>query len=71
LFKPAALLERGQQYRVTVAATAQNADGEPLAEPIQFDFSTLGFFNVTSVQPAPRFDRRGPNSAVTVISTAP
>ena len=71
VFQPAVLLERGQQYRVTVAATAQNADGEPLADPIQFDFSTLGFFNVTSVQPAPDSTDVALNSAVTVIFDRP
>lgn len=71
VFQPATLLERGQQYRVTVAQTARNADGEPLVEPIRFDFSTLGFLNVTSVQPAPDMTDVALNSPVTVIFDRP
>lgn len=71
VFKPTARLERGQQYRVTVAKTAQNANGEPLLEPIQFDFSTLGFLNVTSVQPAPDSTDVALDSVVTVIFDRP
>ncbi len=50
-FTPAKKLERGTRYQVTIAATARNAEGLALDEPVAFDFSTTGLLEVSQVQP--------------------
>ncbi len=68
---PAEDLPRGQHYQVTVAETARNVEGEVLAEPISFEFDTVGFLSVSQVMPAPDTEELDPDTAVTVVFDRP
>jgi uncharacterized protein YfaS (alpha-2-macroglobulin family) len=70
-FAPSSALERGKRYRVTVAATATNAEGLALEEAATFDFSTVGFLAVSQVQPTPGTDELSPDMIVTVVFNRP
>ncbi len=70
-FAPERQWERGRRYRVTVAATARNAEGTPMEEAISFDFSTVGFLTVSAVQPTPGVTEVPPDTAVTVVFNRP
>ncbi|MGQ9784983.1 MAG: Ig-like domain-containing protein, partial [Anaerolineae bacterium] len=52
-FKPDVPLERAMRYVVTLAKEARSAAGVPLAEPLSFRFNTVGYLEVSTVQPAP------------------
>jgi len=64
-------LGRGVRYRVTVAETAKNLEGTPLAEPITFDLSAVGYLEVSQVMPAPGSDELDPDTVVTVVFNRP
>jgi len=70
-FAPAAALQRGARYRVTVAASARNAEGKPLEEPAVFNLSTVGYLAVTEVQPVPGADEIDPDTTLTVVFNRP
>jgi len=71
VFDPQETLKRGAHYRVTVGESARNAEGAALREPITFNFQTLGYVEVSEVQPAPRTTGVDPDSAVTVVFNRP
>jgi hypothetical protein len=64
-------LQRGLVYQVTVDDTARNVENTPLEEPIAFEFSTVGYLNVSQVVPAPGSDELDPNTVVTVVFDRP
>ncbi len=70
-FDPRVELERGATYRVTVDATAENAEGKPLEEPASLGFDTVGFLEVSQVMPAPDSDELDPQTVVTVVFNRP
>ncbi len=70
-FTPAGDLARGQRYQVTVAPTAENAEGKPLEDAATFDFSTVGYLEVSEVMPAPGSDELDPDMTVTVVFNRP
>jgi uncharacterized protein YfaS (alpha-2-macroglobulin family) len=70
-FAPDGGLERGARYRVTVADSAKNAEGKPLEEAASFEFSTLGYLEVSQVVPAPGSDELDPDTVVTVVFDRP
>jgi alpha-2-macroglobulin len=70
-FTPAEPLERGAGYEVTVAATARNVEGLPLAEEVRFALTTLGSLAVTQVMPAPDSEDLDPDMVVTVVFDRP
>jgi len=51
-FVPAKSLERGTTYQIELAETATSAAGLPLNRPVSFRIQTVGYLEVTSVQPA-------------------
>ena len=51
-FTPTERMERGLEYRITVAASAKSASGLQLLLPVAYKFKTVGFLEVTSTQPA-------------------
>jgi uncharacterized protein YfaS (alpha-2-macroglobulin family) len=71
VFAPTRELERGQRYQVSVAATAENAEGKPLEEGVTFDFNTVGYLAVSEVMPAPGSDELDPDTVVTVVFDRP
>ncbi len=71
VFTPAEPLARGASYRVSVAQNARNAEGTPLADPVAFNFQTVGHLLVSEVQPAPDSDDIAPDSSVTVVFNRP
>ncbi len=70
-FHPSSALERGTRYRVTVAASAANAEGKALEEAATFDFSTVGYLAVSQVQPSPGASDLSPDMMVTVVFNRP
>jgi len=70
-FVPGSPLERGQGYRVALAATARNAEGAPLAEGVYFDFHAVGFLEVSEVSPSPNATELEPNTVLTVVFNRP
>jgi len=71
LFKPAEPLARGASYRVTVDQSARNAEGMALADPVTFNFQTVGHLVVSEVQPAPDSEDVAPDTSVTVVFNRP
>ncbi len=71
VFTPAEPLTRGASYRVTVDPSARNAEGTPLADPIAFNFQTVGHLLVSEVQPIPDSEDIAPDSSVTVVFNRP
>jgi uncharacterized protein YfaS (alpha-2-macroglobulin family) len=70
-FTPDDDLERAVRYRLTVAGSARNIEGTPLAEPVTFEFSTVGYLAVSQVMPSPDSDELDPDAAVTVAFNRP
>jgi uncharacterized protein YfaS (alpha-2-macroglobulin family) len=68
---PTSALQRGTRYRVTVAATATNAEGKALEEEATFDLGTVGYLDVSEVQPPPGADEINPDTVVTVVFNRP
>lgn len=71
LFRPSQPLERGQRYRVTIAASARSLSGKQPAAPVEFRFNTVGFLEVTSTQPADGNDEMSVDTPITVIFNRP
>ncbi len=70
-FTPTERLERGLEYRITVAASAASASGLRLLQPIAFKFKTVGFLEVTSTQPADGTTGVPVDSAITIAFNRP
>jgi uncharacterized protein YfaS (alpha-2-macroglobulin family) len=71
VFAPQEALVRGKGYRVELAATARNSAGEVLAEGAYFDFNTVGFLQVSEVQPSAGASELDPNTVLTVVFNRP
>ena len=71
VFTPAEPLARGANYRVTVDQNARNAEGTTLADPVTFQFQTVGHLVVSEVQPAPGSADVAPDTSVTVVFNRP
>ncbi|TEU12927.1 MAG: alpha-2-macroglobulin, partial [Anaerolineales bacterium] len=71
VFTPADPLERGESYQVTVAESARSEAGLPLKEPVAFAFRTVGYLEVTDVQPAPDTEEVESDAIVTVLFNRP
>ncbi len=70
-FTPKKQLARATRYQVTLTDAARNVEGEALAEPLRFDFSTVGYLAVSEVQPAPGTQDLSPETRVTVVFNRP
>ena len=70
-FTPAAPLERGKSYRVTISEGAKSSLGLSLGEPLSFRFNSLGYLEVTEVQPALDAEGVGTDALVTVMFNRP
>jgi len=71
VFTPAESLKRGESYQVAVAESAESAAGLPLEEPVTFAFRTVGYLEVTDVQPAPDTEEVESDAVVTVLFNRP
>lgn len=71
VFSPAEPLERGESYQVVVAESAESAAGLPLKEPVTFAFRTVGYLEVTDVQPASDTEEVESDAVVTVLFNRP
>ena len=71
VFTPAEPLSRGAHYRVAISDAARNAEGTPLVEPVAFDFGTVGYLEVSEVQPLPGSEDVAPDTAVTIVFNRP
>ncbi len=70
-FKPARDLKRDTEYRVTLNAQAQAADGESLVDDYRFDFRTVGYLDVSQVVPASEAVDVETDSTITVMFNRP
>jgi uncharacterized protein YfaS (alpha-2-macroglobulin family) len=64
-------LARAATYRVTLTAAARSAAGLALPESVAFDFHTVGYLEVTSVQPAPGTQDVASDALMTVMFNRP
>ncbi len=71
IFEPKTTLARATQYRVAVDEAALSADGLPLRQPVDLRFATVGYLEVTAVQPADGTEEIGMDTRVTVMFNRP
>ena len=72
LFKPAGSgFERATRYTVTIKESALSAEKLPLDEPVKLRFTTVGFLEVTAVQPAEDTAEVATDGTVTVLFNRP
>ncbi len=71
LFEVERAFERDTTYRITVGTEARSAAGLALSEAFTLDFRTMGFLEVTSVQPAPGTADVQSDALVTVMFNRP
>lgn len=70
-FKPDVPLQRAMRYVVTLGTEARSAAGVPLREPVTFRFNTVGYLEVSVVQPAPGTTEVATDAVVTVTFNRP
>ena len=63
--------DRDQVYSVNVLTTALSANGQMLAQPLEFTFKAVGFLDVTQVMPADAAEGVDPDSDITVMFNRP
>jgi len=63
--------ERATRYTVTLKDEARSAKNLALEEPVQFHFTTVGFLEVTAVQPASDTTEIATDAVVTVLFNRP
>ena len=70
-FQPAVPLQRATRYGVTLSEQARSAAGVALREPVTFRFSTVGYLEVSAVQPAPGATEVATDAVVVVTFNRP
>ncbi|MCS7260388.1 MAG: Ig-like domain-containing protein, partial [Anaerolineae bacterium] len=70
-FKPTLPWQRATRYVVTLEQTARSLAGVPLREPVTFRFNTVGYLEVSTVQPAPGATEVATDAIVTVTFNRP
>ena len=71
VFKPKDAFDRATQYRVAVDETASSAEGLPIREAVDLRFATVGYLEVTAVQPADGTEEVDMDPRVTVMFNRP
>ncbi len=71
VFKPETAFDRAMQYRVSVDETALSAEGLPLREAVDLRFATVGYLEVTAVQPADGTEEVAMDTRATVLFNRP
>lgn len=70
-FTPAKAYERNQRYKIAVTESAQSAAGVPLNRALGLSFNTVGYLEVTDVQPGADSTDIAPDTTVTVLFNRP
>ena len=70
-FKPTPSFARATRYEVRLSQEARSQAGLPLREPLHFRFSTVGFLEVTAVQPAADTTEVALDAIITVLFNRP
>ncbi len=70
LWKPGKPLARATRYDVRLTG-AKSAQGLPMLQPAEFRFVTVGYLEVTSVQPSAGAEAVDPQSLITVVFNRP
>ncbi len=70
-FSPQEVWERGRKYVLQLSTQARNVEGTPLEEPVSLTFQTVGYLQVTEVQPSPGATDLDPYTSVTVVFNRP
>jgi alpha-2-macroglobulin len=70
-FTPASDLSRATEYAVSLTSDAASESGLELAEALQFEFQTVGYLEVSAVQPAPDTEEVAVDVVVTVLFNRP
>ncbi len=70
-FRPREPLPRAAAFEITVAESARGANGLTLAAPFQQRFTTVGYLEVASVQPAADAVEVATDAAITIVFNRP
>lgn len=70
-FTPSKAYQRGERYKVSVAESAQSAAGLPLNRSLELAFTTVGYLEVTDIQPSADSEEIAPDTIVTVLFNRP
>jgi len=70
-FTPAAPLQQGTPYSITLGTSSRSAILRPLSQPFQINFTTGGDLKVTSVNPSPGVTEVKPEATITVQFNRP
>lgn len=71
IFTPKTAPERSATYHLTLAETAKSAAGLALSRPLELRLQTVGFLEVSSVQPADGAIDVSPDSMILVVFNRP
>ncbi len=71
IFEPAQPLPRATTFQVTIAETATGLNGRPMAAPFTYRFTTVGYLEVTSTQPADGAEDVATDTSITVVFNRP
>lgn len=71
VFRPAEGWARDTVYRVKLGAEARSALGQPISRPLEFSFLSVGYLEVSAVQPAPNATDVGVDRFISVVFNRP
>ncbi len=70
-FTPATMYQRGKNYVVMIDQTATSSAGLHLNRPTSFRFNTVGFLEITNVQPTDKATNLDKDTIITVLFNRP
>jgi uncharacterized protein YfaS (alpha-2-macroglobulin family) len=70
-FKPAESLDRAARYEIKIGPAAKSKAGLALQREVVFDFTTVGFLEVTQVLPAPNTSDVASDTKITLMFNRP
>jgi uncharacterized protein YfaS (alpha-2-macroglobulin family) len=71
IFTPAKPFERGASYQITLSEKAKSVAGQSLAKAVTFKVQTVGYLEVTTVQPADRAQDIASDATIMVVFNRP
>ncbi len=71
IFRPKEGWLRDTVYRVKLGVEARSATGLSLSRPLEFSFTSVGYLEISAVQPAPNSTDVGVDRSITVVFNRP
>jgi uncharacterized protein YfaS (alpha-2-macroglobulin family) len=71
IFTPRSTLERQQHYVMRIEPEAAGSNGEPIGRPVELEFQTVGFLEVSNIVPADGTEGVATDAAITVLFNRP